>query len=113
MSENQIYAEKFAAIMRRRGFVALARQTHRVQGREVVNGWTVNVRDNETEMGVVACWFGRRHFVSYLEIAGHADRTEEAAELMGVMMGSAQDGGLELVDQNVLAERRARLSVSD
>lgn len=105
LSENQIFAEQFADIFRRRGFVATARKTERIQGREVVNGWTVNVHDKENEVGVVACWHGRRHFVSYLEISGHADRTQEAAELMGAML-SGYDAGLEVVDRAELAELR-------
>lgn len=81
-SQNQADAETFASILRSSGLNAKAVATKRIQGRDVYDGWTVNVRDQEQEIGVVACWHGRRHFVCYLEVTGHADRTEEAAAIM-------------------------------
>lgn len=106
MSPNNAAAEQFAAILRRRGINALARPTKRIQGREVLDGWMVNARDEKHEVGVVAAWWGRAHFTCFFEIAGHSDRTEESAELMGVMLNSLDAGGLELVDQTELDELR-------
>lgn len=82
LSRNQPFAERFADALRNAGHVATARPTQRVQGREVIDGWAVNVRDNENEAGVVAVWWGRAHFSCYFEMNGHADRTAEAAVLM-------------------------------
>lgn len=86
LSRNQPFAERFADALRNAGHVATARPTQRVQGREVIDGWAVNVRDNENEAGVVAVWWGRAHFSCYFEMNGHADRTDEAAALMVALL---------------------------
>lgn len=82
VSKNQVFAELFADLLREGGLNAKARQTRRIQGRDVLDGWVVNVRDEENEVGIVASWWGRQHFACYFELAGHAERTEEAARLM-------------------------------
>lgn len=94
LSQNQHDAETFAGILRSSGLNAKARETKRIQGRDVYDGWMVNVRDEGQEIGIVAAWHGRRHFVCYVEIAGHAERTEEAARIMLAAMKFAwgQDG---------------------
>lgn len=72
------------------GFPARARQTQAVQGRKVRDGWSVNLRDEDEEIGVVACWWGRGHFTAFAEIAGHRERTEEAAELLVRLLRAAR-----------------------
>lgn len=81
MTKNQAAAESFAAILQRVGPPAKARRTMKVNGRDVVDGWTVNCRDGEAEVGYVAVWYGRGHFQAYIEITGHRDRTDETAAL--------------------------------
>lgn len=106
-SENQLAAEQFAEIIGKSGLVAKARPTQRIQGREVHDGWTVNVRDEKAEIGVVACWYGRRHFIAFVEITGHSDRTVETAEMMRAVFDAAK-GGLALVDKGKLALLREK-----
>jgi hypothetical protein len=81
MTKNQAAAESFAGILQRVGLPAKARRTQKVNGRDVVDGWTVNVRDAEAEVGYVAVWYGRGHFLAYVEITGHRDRTDETAAM--------------------------------
>lgn len=95
-SKNQDHAENFAAMLRSSGLNAKARATQRIQGRDVHDGWQVNVRDDAQEIGIVACWHGRQHFVCYLEITGHAERTEEAADIMLAAMRFAWGDGAQL-----------------
>lgn len=79
LSKNRVAAETFADMLADAGLNAKARPTQRIQGRDVRDGWTVNVRDDEHEIGIVACWWGRDHFTCFLEIAGHVDRSAEGA----------------------------------
>lgn len=95
-SKNQQDAETFASILRSSGLNAKAVKTTRIQGRDVYDGWTVNIRDQAQELGVVACWHGRRHFICYLELTGHAERTEEAAAIMMAALKFAWGGGAQL-----------------
>jgi hypothetical protein len=85
LSKNREAAERFAEQLKAGGMNAIARQTKRIQGREVVDGWTVNVRDDAQEVGIVAAWWGRNHFTCFIEVTGHADRTDEAA---GIVMAA-------------------------
>lgn len=80
---NQVHAEAFAKILRDARLPCQVMGTHAIAGRgPVKDGWVVNYHDPDTEIGLVAAWWGRRHFTAYLEIAGHCDRTEETAELL-------------------------------
>lgn len=82
LSKNEAAATMFADVLVSRcGLPAKARRTQKIQGRDVVDGWVVNVRDPEAEVGYVAAWWGRGHFTAYVEIAGHIDRTDEVAAL--------------------------------
>jgi hypothetical protein len=58
-------------------------RTEAIAGNKVRDGWTVNYHDSETEVGLVAVWWGRGHFKAYIEIVGHVGRTAEAAALLG------------------------------
>jgi hypothetical protein len=79
---NQSAAERFAKRLTEAGFPAHAVKTLAVQGRKVKDGWAVNMHDADLEIGVVAAWWGRGHFTAYAEIAGHRERSDEAAELL-------------------------------
>jgi hypothetical protein len=91
MTKNQAAAESFAGILQRIGLPAKARRTQKVNGRDVVDGWTVNVRDAEAEVGYVAVWHGRGHFLAYVEINGHRDRTDETAALFAAFQQQLGD----------------------
>lgn len=82
VSENGRNAERFAEAMRAAGHpLARARRTDAISSvGPVKDGWVVSVRDVDAEFGIVACWWGRNHFQAFVEIAGHAERTDEAAE---------------------------------
>ncbi len=86
LTPNQEAAALFVAEFERAGIACKARPTKAIKGREVRDGWMVNVRDNDTETGLVAVWWGRKHFEAYFEIVGHSDRTVEAAELFAAAM---------------------------
>lgn len=93
LSKNQAAAESFAAILQRVGLPAKARRTQKVNNRDVVDGWTVNCRDAEAEVGYVAVWHGRGHFLAYVEIAGHRDRTDETAAMFAAFQQMLGEDG--------------------
>lgn len=82
MTENGRAALMFAVSLRAGGMDATPMRTGSVQGKPVKDGWTVNVHDGEHEIGFVACWWGRGHFIAYAEISGHRERSAEAASVM-------------------------------
>lgn len=80
-STNRAAADRFARALSAVGLTTGVRATNVVQGRPVKDGWAVNVRDEDREIGYVAAWWGRAHFLAYIEMAGHRSRTDEAAQL--------------------------------
>lgn len=91
MSKNEVAAHNFALILGRVGLPARPRRTQKVNGRDVIDGWTVNVRDSEAEIGYVAVWYGRGHFQAYIEITGHRDRTDETAAMFAAFQQQLGD----------------------
>ena len=86
-TENEQAARMFAAALKE-GLDVKPDQVHvmrteAIAGVKVRDGWTVNYHDNETEVGLVAVWWGRGHFKAYIEMVGHIGRTAEAAALLG------------------------------
>lgn len=90
-SENHAAAIRFAARLTAAGLVTGVAQTRAVQGRPVKDGWAVNVHDGDNEIGFVACWWGRAHFLAYAEVAGHRERTDEAADLLLALLHRARE----------------------
>jgi hypothetical protein len=88
---NATAARSFAASLTAAGLDCEARPTLSLSNRgPVKDGWTVNVRDDALELGFVASWYGRGHFQCYAEIAGHIERTDEAAALCLAMWREGQ-----------------------
>lgn len=86
-TENEQAARSFADALKegldvKPDFVHVVR-TEAIAGNKVRDGWAVNYHDPETEVGLVAVWWGRGHFKAYIEMVGHIGRTAEAAALLG------------------------------
>lgn len=86
-TDNHLAAYSFAAALKegldvKPDLVHIMR-TEAIAGVKVRDGWAVNYHDNETEVGLVAVWWGRGHFKAYIEMVGHIGRTAEAAALLG------------------------------
>jgi hypothetical protein len=82
-TNNYEHARVFALALNEAGLTCQVMGTQAIAGRgQVKDGWVVNYHCQDTEIGVVAAWWGRGHFTAYLEIAGHRDRTEETAALL-------------------------------
>lgn len=81
ISANAELAQQFAATMTAAGFPCSAQKCHRIAGipGDQKDAWVVNYRDDETEVGMVAVWWGRKHFKAYLEIVGGSHLTDETA----------------------------------
>lgn len=91
-SENARLAHEFAQAITEAGFPCKAARTARIANHgEVKDGWVVNLRDTATEIGVVACWWGRRHFTAFIEISGHNDLTDETARSFAAFLSAARD----------------------
>jgi len=86
-TENEQAARSFAAALKEgldvKPDLVHVMRTEAIAGVKVRDGWTVNYHDNETEVGLVAVWWGRGHFKAYIEMVGHIGRTAEAAALLG------------------------------
>lgn len=81
-TKNELAATQFADLLSEVGLACKPMRTKAISGRgPVVDGWTVNYRDNGAEVGIVAAWWGRQHFTAFVEVAGHAERTVETALL--------------------------------
>lgn len=79
MTPNQKAADDLAQILRDAGYPdAKARATQAVNGMKVSDGWQVNVHDEVTEIGLVAVFWGRKHFKCYVEFVGS---TSDAVEI--------------------------------
>jgi hypothetical protein len=86
-TENEQAARMFAAALKE-GLDVKPDQVHvmkteAIAGSKVRDGWTVNYHDSESEVGLVAVWWGKGHFKAYIEMVGHIGRTAEAAALLG------------------------------
>ena len=90
-SANHAAAIRFNQRLAAAGLHTGVMQTEAVQGRRVRDGWMVNVHDTDLEIGFVACWWGRGHFTAFAEVAGHRDRTDEAADLMLALLHRARE----------------------
>lgn len=84
-TENEQAARSFAEMLQATVDPNLVHvmRTQAIAGSKVRDGWTVNYHDSETEVGLVAVWWGRGHFKAYIEMVGHIGRTAEAAALLG------------------------------
>jgi hypothetical protein len=86
-TDNHLAAYSFAAALKEgldvKPDLVHVMRTEAIAGVKVRDGWTVNYHDNETEVGLVAVWWGRGHFKAYIEMVGHIGRTAEAAALLG------------------------------
>jgi hypothetical protein len=87
-SKNELAAHQFAGLLCEAGIQCKPMRTKAIAGRgPVVDGWVVNYRDNASEIGIVAAWWGRQHFTAFVEVAGHAERTVETALLFRKLVG--------------------------
>lgn len=86
-TENELAARSFADALKEgldvKPDLVHVMRTEAIAGNKVRDGWAVNYHDNETEVGLVAVWWGRGHFKAYIEMVGHIGRTAEAAALLG------------------------------
>jgi hypothetical protein len=81
--DNELKACQFATILTEAGLPCRAMKTNAIAGRGPVrDGWVVNARCEDTEIGIVGAWWGLGHFTAYIEITGHGGRTVEAAEML-------------------------------
>lgn len=94
-SANHQAAEAFAKILNAAGLKCRPMRTQAIANRgQVKDGWVVNYHDQDTEIGFVATWWGRNHFQAFVEIAGHSDRTAEAADIFAAIFRRAEGPGI-------------------
>lgn len=92
MTPNEQAATHFAGILTKAGFPAKARPTAAVAGVKVKDGWAVNIRDEDTELGCVAVFYGRNHCKAYIEFLGYSEAADELGTAFAVFMTAARNG---------------------
>lgn len=92
---NERSAQAFAFTLNAAGLKCQAMRTQAIANRgPVKDGWVVNYHDTDLEIGLVATWWGRNHFQAYIEVAGHADRSDETAAMFAELFTRAQGPGI-------------------